>query len=52
MKDYKQVKLEVKKWTQKSKYPCPECGNKLGMPEYKCEPCKIIVKPYINMKFG
>lgn len=41
--------ISVKSWRNTDKYPCPECGKKIGMPTYICEPCNIKIKPV--MKF-
>lgn len=45
--------LEVEKivggWKNTSKYPCPKCGKKLAMPEYKCEKCNIKLKIKVKM---
>jgi len=39
----------VSSWRNSDKHPCPRCGNKLGMPEYKCEPCNLKLK--LKMRF-
>ena len=36
-------------WRRTDKYPCPKCGKKLGMPDYKCNPCNLKLK--LKMKF-
>ncbi len=40
--------INVKKWENTDKYPCPICGNELGMPTYTCEKCNVKVKPVMN----
>lgn len=42
------IKLTVKSWRNTDKYPCPSCGQKLGMPTYTCTSCNIKIKPVIN----
>ena len=34
-KNTKIIEMFVKKWKHTDKYPCPKCGAKLGMPDYK-----------------
>lgn len=43
------VEMFVRKWRNTDKYPCPKCGAKLGMPDYKCEKCNIKLK--LKMQF-
>jgi len=44
-----EVKINVRAWTAKMKYPCPRCGKKVGMPDYICTACNIKVKPVMQM---
>lgn len=43
------VEMFVRKWRNTDKYPCPKCGTKLGMPDYKCEKCNVKLK--LKMQF-
>jgi len=43
------VEMFVRKWKNTDKYPCPRCGAKLGMPNYKCEKCNVELK--LKMRF-
>jgi DNA-directed RNA polymerase subunit RPC12/RpoP len=43
------VEMFVRKWRNTDKYPCPKCGSKLGMPDYKCEKCSVKIK--LKMQF-
>ena len=43
------VEMFVRKWRNIDKYPCPKCGAKLGMPDYKCEKCNVKLK--LKMQF-
>ena len=43
------VEMFVGKWINTNKYPCPKCGAKLGMPDYKCEKCNVKLK--LKMQF-
>ena len=38
-------------WRSTDKYPCPKCGKMLGLPEYKCGGCNIMLKIRINIKY-
>ncbi len=40
----REIEKIVGGWKNTSKYPCPECGKKLGMPEYKCDKCNLKLK--------
>lgn len=35
------IEMFVRKWENTDKYPCPKCGEKLGIPDYKCEKCNV-----------
>ena len=37
--------IMVKSWKRTDKYPCPKCGKKVGMPDYTCKPCNLVIKP-------
>lgn len=39
----------VSSWRNTDKHPCPKCGAKLGMPDYKCEKCNVKLK--LKMRF-
>jgi len=43
------VEMFVRKWKHTDKYPCPKCGAKLGMPDYKCDKCNVKLK--LKMRF-
>jgi len=43
------VEMFIKKWKNTDKFPCPKCGKKLGMPDYKCDKCNVKLK--LKMKF-
>ena len=43
------IEKTISSWRKKDKYPCPKCGKKLGMPEYKCVPCNLKIK--LKMRF-
>ena len=43
-----EVNITVSSWRNTDKYPCPNCGAKLGMPDYTCEPCNIKIKPKVK----
>jgi|TARA_R110000744_G_scaffold251755_1_gene367628 predicted RNA-binding Zn-ribbon protein involved in translation (DUF1610 family) len=43
------IEKQVTSWRNKDKHPCPKCGKKLGMPEYKCDPCNVKLK--LKMQF-
>lgn len=34
----------ITSWRITDKHPCPKCGVKLGMPDYKCEKCNVKLK--------
>lgn len=43
------VEMFVRNWRNTDKYPCPKCGAKLEMPDYKCEKCNVKLK--LKMQF-
>lgn len=43
------IEMFVRKWKHTDKYPCPKCGEKLEMPDYKCNKCNVKLK--LKMKF-
>lgn len=43
-----ELSIIVRSWKKTDKYPCPECGKKLGMPDYTCTKCNIKLKPKLQ----
>lgn len=43
--------IQVKSWKRTDKYPCPKCGQKVGMPDYTCKPCDLKIKPVMQFNF-
>ena len=44
------VEKVIYHWNRSEKYECPECGELLQYPNYKCEKCniRIILKMWLH----
>lgn len=40
----RQVEIKVKSWRASDKFPCPDCHDMLGSPDYTCNKCNVKLK--------